>query len=75
MEDVAKDAASVINLDEESKDLKSIPPGFTRGPRLAGDEAEDSIISTLQFPIRSQLDETSVIRISPPEFRRRVDPT
>ena len=75
MEDVAKDAASVINLDEVSKDLKSIPPGFTRGLRLVGDEAEDSIISTLQFPIRSQLDETSVIRISPPEFRRRVDPT
>lgn len=61
MEDVAKESASVIDLGEESKDLKSIPPGFSRGLRLPGDEAENDILSTLNIPVRLQQDGTGVL--------------
>ncbi|KAK7686619.1 hypothetical protein QCA50_010219 [Cerrena zonata] len=54
MDDVAKESASVIDLNDESQGLKSIPPGFSRGLRLPGDEAESHILSTLKFPVRPQ---------------------
>jgi hypothetical protein len=40
---------ALTNLDETSKGLKTIPPGFTRGLRLPGDpdETEDELLQGL----------------------------
>ncbi|CAL1694323.1 unnamed protein product [Somion occarium] len=54
MEDVSKESAAVLDLSEASEGLKSIPPGFSRGLRLPGDELEDSILSTLKLPSTKQ---------------------
>ncbi|KAI0095241.1 antiviral helicase [Irpex rosettiformis] len=45
LDDIAKDVSALKELDESSKGLKSIPPGFARGLRLPGDpdEGEDEI--------------------------------
>ncbi len=46
LDDIAKDASALKDLDETSKGLKSIPPGFTRGLRLPGDpdEGDDELL-------------------------------
>ncbi|KAJ3473872.1 hypothetical protein NLI96_g12781 [Meripilus lineatus] len=41
LDDVAKDPVPIGDLSEASESLKTIPPGFTRGLRFPGDEAEE----------------------------------
>ncbi|KAI0347991.1 antiviral helicase [Trametopsis cervina] len=49
LDEAAKDALILTDLDESSKGLKSIPPGFTRGLRLPGDpdEAEEELLNDI----------------------------
>lgn len=61
MDDVAKETIPVIDVNEDSQDLKSIPPGFSRGLQLPGDEREDDILSSLKLPARSQQDDNGVL--------------
>jgi antiviral helicase SKI2 len=45
LDEAAKDAVFTMDLEEESKCLKKIPPGFSRGLRLPGetDEPEEDL--------------------------------
>lgn len=41
MEDALKDSVAIKHLGEDSKGLKRIPPGFSRGLRFPGENTED----------------------------------
>lgn len=41
LDEAIKDSLAVKDLDEDSKALKKIPPGFLRGLRLPGDAEEE----------------------------------
>lgn len=48
LDDVAKDPVPIGDLSEASESLKTIPPGFTRGLRFPGDEAEEHVLPELK---------------------------
>lgn len=52
MDDIQNDVAVIQDLDETSKSLKRIPPGFTRGLRLPGDEQDEAedLLSDIRIP-------------------------
>ena len=64
LDDVAKDSSALKDLDESSKGLKSIPPGFTRGLRLPGDpdEGEDDILQGAHAETQNDVETVSYIR-------------
>ncbi|KZT27539.1 antiviral helicase [Neolentinus lepideus HHB14362 ss-1] len=47
LDEALKESSDVIELDKSVKGLRTIPPGFTRGLRLPGDEPEDEILGDL----------------------------
>lgn len=51
LDEAGKDAITLSDLDESSKGLKSIPPGFARGLRLPGDpdDPEDSLLQDISL--------------------------
>ncbi|KAI0081161.1 ATP-dependent RNA helicase [Panus rudis PR-1116 ss-1] len=87
MEDAAKESASVIELDDSSKDLRTVPPGFTRGLRFPGDELDASLLPdikpqrdrkediTLNGAVNSEFhhDETDVAQTSTSEGAFDID--
>ncbi|KAJ3556495.1 hypothetical protein NM688_g1996 [Phlebia brevispora] len=50
MEDIQKDVIDIQDLHENAKGLKTVPPGFSRGLRLPGDntESDEELLSDLQ---------------------------
>ncbi|GJE86219.1 antiviral helicase [Phanerochaete sordida] len=58
LEEVAKDAIALLDLDESTKGLKRIPPGFSRGLRLPGDtdEAEDEELADIHVQHKATLE-------------------
>ncbi|TCD65475.1 hypothetical protein EIP91_002593 [Steccherinum ochraceum] len=47
MDDVLKESVAVVDLEETSKGLLTVPPGFSRGMKFPGDEDEDEIIPVI----------------------------
>lgn len=44
MDDVLKESAAVVDLEETSQGLLTVPPGFSRGLRFLGDDDEEGIV-------------------------------
>ena len=55
MDDIHKEVVALQDLDENAKGLKRIPPGFTRGLRLPGDEDEVVADLLLEIQVPSKL--------------------
>lgn len=64
---------SEYKLDGEPQGLRTVPPGFTRGLRLEGDESQNDILATLdEIPItrtNQGIEEVSYICTFVPPFR------
>ncbi|EKM61427.1 uncharacterized protein PHACADRAFT_156677 [Phanerochaete carnosa HHB-10118-sp] len=56
LEEVTKDAISIKDLDENTKGLKRIPPGFSRGLRLPGDTDDTEDEELADINTRSKID-------------------
>ena len=44
MDDVLKESIAVVDLEETSQGLLTVPPGFSRGLRFPGEEDEEDIV-------------------------------
>lgn len=47
MDDITNDVPDLDGLVKGEKGLRTIPPGFTRGLRLPGDEVDDETVAVL----------------------------
>lgn len=47
LDEALKESADPVELDKSVKGLRTIPPGFTRGLRLPGDDPDDEILGDL----------------------------
>lgn len=48
LDDVVKDPASIMDLNETSESLRTVPPGMSRGLRFPGDEIEEGVLPGLK---------------------------
>ncbi|KAI0783389.1 antiviral helicase [Abortiporus biennis] len=50
MDDIIKESATIVDLDDSSQGLRSIPPGFTRGLKFPGDDADEEFLPRKLHP-------------------------
>lgn len=53
MDEAIKDSLAVKDLEEDSKSLKKIPPGFSRGLKLPGDVEEEENLEDVTIAPRT----------------------
>lgn len=74
MDEAIKDSLAVKDLEEDSRALKKIPPGFSRGLKLPGDVEDEENLEDVTIAPRTNAEVTLrshlvTSQYSPPSFR------